>query len=73
MEKTTLKELRRLIAVGAAIDVTKWGYKEAATIGKVEHVAYSRGVYGVNGLLVRGNDGKLYATTARTAATFVLL
>lgn len=35
-------------------------------------VGYSSGVYGCNGMLLKGNKtGKLYAITSRTTAVFV--
>ena len=76
MERTTQKELRRLVRTGAAIDATAYGLEEykrvSATEGGFDSVAYSAGMYGVNGALARGRaSGTLYAVTARTTAAML--
>ena len=34
-------------------------------------VGYSSGVYGCNGMLLRGKSGQLYAVCARTTAIYI--
>lgn len=70
MERFTQKQLRSLVATGAATDVTN------ATDRKVipenyRQVGYSAGVYGCNGMLLKGDSGRLYAVTQRTTAIFL--
>ena len=63
----TQKELKRLVRVGAAKDITD-SSSRAAIPEDYRQVGYSSGVYGCNGMLFRGNSGKLYAICARTSA-----
>lgn len=71
--KTTLKEIRRYVTTNAAEDLTRKGFAEIDAIRVAEcgfeRIAYSAGLYGCNGVLVKGNTtGKLYAVTAPTSA-----
>lgn len=66
--KTTQREIKRLIKVGAAIELT-----DAKTInaGRLEVVALSFGVYGMNGGLFRDHEsGQLYAIPRRNSILF---
>ena len=74
--KTTLKEIRRLIATGAAEDITT--ATNIRDIYEAEHgfssVQYSVGTYGCTGAVVKGNTtGKLYAVKARSSNLFYVL
>lgn len=76
--KTTLKDIRRYVTTNAATDLTKKNFSDIDAIRVAEcgfeTVAYSAGVYGVTGVLVKGNTtGKLYAVTARTSALFQVM
>lgn len=76
--KTTLKEIRRYVATNAAEDLTRKGFAEIDAIRVAEcgfdTIAYSTGLYGCTGVLVKGNTtGKLYAVTARTSALFQVM
>lgn len=76
--KTTLKEIRRYVTTNAATDLTKKNFSEIDAIRVTEcgfeTIAYSTGIYGVTGVLVKGNaTGKLYAVTARTSALFQVM
>lgn len=78
MKKATLKQLKTYIATGAAIDLTRKEFDEIDTLRDTERgfetIAYSTGIYGVTGVLVKGNTtGKLYAVTARTSALFQVM
>lgn len=66
MKKITQKQLKNLVATGAAVHVTApEQIKEP-----FERVSVSRGVYGMNGALLKGAGGTLYAITARNSALF---
>lgn len=67
MRKYTQKEIRTLVRLGYADDITKAGaITEPYTI-----VGTSRGVYGVNGAVLQGDTtGTLYAITARSSSLF---
>lgn len=70
MEKMTQKELKRLVKVGAAKDITD-SSSRAAIPEDYRQVGYSSGVYGCNGMLLRGDSGQLYAVCARTTAIYI--
>lgn len=66
--RTTQRELKRLIKVGAAIELT-----DTTTIpaGRLETVALSFGMYGINGGLFRDQEsGQLYAIPRRDSMLF---
>ncbi len=76
--KTTLKDIRSYVTANAAEDLTKKRFAEIDAIRVAECgfecIAYSTGIYGVTGVLVKGNTtGKLYAVTARTSALFQVM
>ena len=70
MEKMTQKELKRLVKVGAAKDITH-SSSRAAIPEVYSQVGYSSGVYGCTGMLCRGDSGKLAAICARTPALYM--
>ena len=71
MEKYTIKQLKSLVNSGSAIDVTY--AKEKNDIPEsYTQVGYASGLYGCNGMLLKGCDtGKLYAVTSRTTAIYI--
>ncbi len=74
-ESLTLKqaELKKMAKYGEAEDITSLSDAEAKELKKsgVELVGISRGVYGMNGALMRGTaDGKLYVITSRNSNLF---
>lgn len=76
--KTTLKGIRSYVTTNAAEDLTKKSFSEIDAIRLAECgfecIAYSTGLYGCTGCLVKGNTtGKLYAVTARTSALFQVM
>ena len=76
--KNTLKNIRNYVATNAATDLTKKNFSEIDAIRVsecgFETIAYSTGIYGVTGVLVKGNTtGNLYAVTARTSALFQVM
>ena len=76
--KTTLKDIRRYVTTNAAEDLTKKRFAEIDAI-RVEEcgfecIAYSTGIYGCTGVLVKGNtSGTLFAVTARPSALFQVM
>ena len=76
MKRYTQRELKNLVTLGAAEDITRGDNETRKAIEAVEgyytQIGYSAGVYGCNGMLLQGHKtGKLYAITARTTAIFV--
>ena len=71
MTKYTQKQLKSLTNGGAAIDVTNAGARDAIP-ESYSQIGYASGVYGCNGMLLKGDTtDKLYAVTARTAAIYI--
>lgn len=70
MEKYTQKQLRSLVASGAAKDVTN-AHEQSVIPESYKQIGYSCGVYGCNGMLLKGKSGQLYAVTSRTSAIYI--
>ena len=69
--KTTQSQIKQTMAE----DITYMPYEELKQLRKDEgwfdEVAWSQGIYGVNGLLLQGHNSKLlYKITARTQAIY---
>ena len=73
MKKTTQKNLKYLVSIGAAKCANDMDCTTCPPLHPIERLAVSRGIYGVNGLLFRGADGELYTVTARNSALFYFL
>ena len=76
MHKYIQKELKNMVALGMAEDVTRANDEDYEKIIKREdylsQVGYSSGVYGCNGMLLRGyKTGGYYAVTLRTSAIYL--
>lgn len=76
MKKYTQKQLKNMVADGIAVDITHGTNETREALEKTEgfytQIGYSAGVYGCNGMLLKGNKtGTLYAITNRTTAIFV--
>lgn len=69
MRKYTLRELRELVRLGMAVNITE---ADPKSIKKpVEKIGYSSGVYGLNGGLLQDREsGNYYAITARSSNLF---
>ena len=68
MIKTTQKALKKYVASGIAHDITRYNFEEAKALHRAHSlvtIAVSSGVYGLNGALLKDENGKLYAITAR--------
>lgn len=70
MEKYTIKQLKSLVNSGAAIDVT-YAKKQSEIPESYTQIGYASGVYGCNGMLLKGESGKLYAVIGRTSAIYI--
>ena len=71
MEKYTVKQLKSLVNIGAAVDVT-YSSKKSDIPENYTQIGYAYGLYGCNGMLFRGcTSGKLYAVTSRTTAIYI--
>ena len=70
MEKYTNKQLKNLVSEGIAIDVTHSSSKSDIP-ERYTQVGYACGLYGCNGMLLKGESGKLYAVTGRTTAIYI--
>lgn len=70
MKTMKLKEIKRLVNIGAAVDITT-EKGTAERYRRLDPVAVSRGKYGMNGGLLKDHEsGALYAITARNSALF---
>jgi hypothetical protein len=70
MTRYTQKALRKLVKDGLAIDLTN-AHDYKAIPERYEQVGYSKGIYGCNGKLLRGESGQLYAITTATSALYI--
>jgi hypothetical protein len=77
MKRYTQKELREMVRLNMAHDITQYDFDQMAAFLKshnLEKIGYSRGLYGVNGCLLRDIEtGEYYASTARNCATTMAL
>ena len=76
MTKFTQNQLRELVNIGVAVDITNGDNDTRKEIERLEshytQVGYSTGAYGCNGMLLKGaKTGKLYAITRRTSAIYI--
>lgn len=76
MERYTQKQLKNLVNTGAAVDITHGDNETRSRIINEEEyyiqIGYSAGVYGCNGVLLKGHKtGKLYAITNTTSAIYI--
>lgn len=73
-ESLTLKqkELKDMARFGQAEDITTISDEEAKALRKkgIETIGVSRGTHGMNGALLRDNEGKKYVITARSSNLF---
>lgn len=67
MEKYTQKFIKSLVKNGYAVDVTNSLSRKDIPEGYFK-VGYSKGVHGINGLILKGISGNLYAITKGNTA-----
>lgn len=65
----TQSQLKALVKDGVAKDITMENKRRAG----VHVIGVSYGIYGANGLLLKGGNGKLYAVIGRGNALFLYL
>ena len=53
-----------------AIDISSYSEEEIQALPKLEKIAYSGGMYGMNGLLLEDKSGKRYKITSRSTNLF---
>lgn len=70
MERYTQKQLKALVRCGAAKDVT-YARSQNEIPESYTQIGYSGGVYGCNGMLLKGESGQLYAVVSRTQAIYI--
>lgn len=74
MRKYTQRELKAVVALGYAEDITNYSNIEAYNLSKtadLEKVGYTQGIYGIaGGLLEDKNTGNRYAILARNSILF---
>lgn len=74
MKKYKLKELRELVRIGAAEDITNADPDTITGLHRIaDKIGYSSGAYGINGGLLKDFEtGTLYAILSRNANLFRL-
>ena len=77
MRKYTQKELKNLVSLGMAENITNLSFDDGKTFRK-EHnytqIGYSSGVYGCNGALLEDiNTGEKFVITARNSTLMQLV
>ena len=70
MEKYTIKQLKSLVSNGVAKDIT-YSSKKSDIPENYTQIGYAAGLYGCNGMLLKGESGQLYAVTSRTSAIYI--
>ena len=70
MKKLTIKEIKRLVELGLAEDITN-GRDRKEIKERYTLVGIATGCYGVNAKLFQGESGQLYAITKRTTALYI--
>lgn len=70
MKQYKQKELRRMVELGLALNLTHSHNRE--DLGeRYEQIGYSKGVYGCNGKLLQGESGQWYAIIGSTSALYI--
>ena len=73
MRRTTQKEIKQ---DNWSKDITNWTCKEIEKLMRdakhIHRVAYSKGMYGINGIIVN-IDGNYYKSVGRGSTTFILV
>ena len=69
-KRMTQKELKNLVKMGVAKDITNESYDCLDDDRPIEKICTSKGTYGMNGGLIKGKSGQLYVITARNSLLF---
>ena len=70
MSKVTQRFIKELVREGVAIDLTH-SLNRSDAPELLYQIAYSSGIYGRTGVLLKDETGKLYAVTSRSTALFI--
>lgn len=73
---TTQRDLKQLVATGMACDITRYSCSQVDALRRMHRldtIAVSCGMYGLNGALLRDEMGGLYAIIGRAGALFQLV
>lgn len=70
MERYSCKKLKSLVASGVAKDVT-YANERSDIPESYTQIGYAAGIYGCNGMLLKGESGQLYAVIGRTSAIYI--
>ena len=71
MTRYTLKQLKQIASSSTAVDITNASSYDAIP-EPYQKIGYSQGLYGLNGLLLKGTEtSKLYVVAGRSTAIFV--
>ena len=76
MERMKQKEIRRLVTLGLAEDITCLSFDVCNALMNAHSFTtlnISTGTYGMNGALLQDETGKLYAITSRTSTLFQMV
>ena len=65
-----IKVTQKTIKGVNAIDITSYSEDEIQALPRLEKVAYSVGIYGMNGLLLEDENGKRYKIISRSTNLF---
>lgn len=65
-----VKITQKIIKGVNAIDITSYSEEQIKQLPKLEKIAYSVGIYGMNGLLLEDENGKRYKITCRSTNLF---
>ena len=64
------KQLKDMARDGIATDITSWSQEQIMEIKPLTKIAVSKGTYGMNGALLKDDNGNLYVITARNSNLF---
>ena len=76
MERMTQKEIKQLVKLGVAEDISYLSFdacNDLMNAHRFTTLNVSTGTYGMNGALFRDENGKLYAITSRTSTLFQMV
>ena len=65
-----VKITQKIIKGVNAIDITCYSEEQIKQLPKLEKIAYSVGIYGMNGLLLEDKNGKRYKIISRSTNLF---
>ena len=65
-----VKITQKIIKGVNAIDITSYSEEQIKQLPRLEKIAYSVGIYGMNSLLLEDENGKRYKITSRSTNLF---